>query len=90
MYRSRSQWQVTTEQPFVTGSLADLYPEEAAEWDSELNAPLTATMITPGSKKKVGWVCRKCQRKWQARINSRTRGGHGVRGHVTVSTGCHM
>jgi predicted metal-binding protein len=68
---------VTTEQPFVTGSLADLYPEVAAEWDSELNAPLTAKMITPGSKKKVGWVCRKCQHKWQARINSRTRGGHG-------------
>ena len=68
---------MTTEQPDVAGSLADLYADVASEWDSELNAPLTAKMITPGSKKKVGWICRKCHYKWQARINSRTRGGHG-------------
>ncbi|WP_319432967.1 zinc-ribbon domain-containing protein [Mycobacterium sp. RTGN5] len=68
---------MVTEQQDGAGSVADLYPEVAAEWDSELNAPLTPKMTTPGSKKKVGWICATCQYKWQARINSRTRGGCG-------------
>ncbi len=68
---------MTAEQPSVAGSLAVQYPEVACEWDTELNHPLTANMTTSGSKRKVGWVCRTCEHKWQARINSRTRGGHG-------------
>ncbi|WP_208857810.1 zinc-ribbon domain-containing protein, partial [Mycobacterium parascrofulaceum] len=57
--------------------LAALYPEVASEWDAEANAPLTAAMITVGSKKKVAWICGKCGHKWQARVGTRTRGGHG-------------
>jgi rubrerythrin len=68
---------MTIEQPGVAESLADQYPEVAREWDSALNHPLTAKMVTPGSKRKVGWVCSACQHRWPARINSRTRGGHG-------------
>jgi transposase-like protein len=68
---------VTTERPSGDHSLADQHPEIAREWDSELNHPLAAKMVTPGAKRKVGWVCERCQYKWQARINSRTRGGHG-------------
>ena len=68
---------MTSEPTGGDNSLADQYPEVASEWDSELNKPLTAKMVTPGSKKKVGWVCGTCHHKWQARVNSRTRGGHG-------------
>lgn len=67
---------MSTEQPSDGNSLVDQYPEIAWEWDSKLNHPLTANMITPGSKRKVGWVCSTCEHKWQARVNSRTRGGH--------------
>src|SRR6202022_2018020 len=65
---------MTAEQPSVAGSLAVQYPEVACEWDSELNHPLTANMITPGSKRKVGWVCRTCQHKWQAQVSNRAAG----------------
>ena len=41
---------MTAEQPSVAGSLAVQYPGMACEWDTELNPPLTANMITPGSK----------------------------------------
>ncbi len=68
---------MTTETPSSNNSLAVQYPEVAREWDSELNHPLTPKMVTPGAKRKVGWVCGTCQHKWQARVNSRTRGGHG-------------
>ncbi len=68
---------MTNHLPNVAGSLADLYPEVASEWDSNLNRSLIPKMVTPGSKRKVGWICKRCQHKWQARISSRTRGGHG-------------
>src|SRR4051812_18504422 len=68
---------MTSEPTSADDSLADLYPEVAREWDSDLNDPLTAKMITPGSKKKVGWLCGTCQHRWQARVDSRTRGGYG-------------
>jgi hypothetical protein len=68
---------MTSEPTGADNSLADQYPEVASEWDSELNHPLTAVMVTPGSKKKVGWLCGTCQYRWQARIASRARGGYG-------------
>ena len=68
---------MTSEPTGGDNSLADQYPAVASEWDSELNHPLTAVMVTPGSKKKVGWLCGTCHHRWQARVNSRTRGGHG-------------
>lgn len=68
---------MTSESTGGGNSLADQYPEVAREWDSDLNDRLTAKMITPGSKKKVGWLCSTCQHRWQARVNSRTRGGCG-------------
>ncbi|ULP49235.1 zinc-ribbon domain-containing protein [Mycolicibacter virginiensis] len=58
-------------------SVAALYPEVASEWDRETNEPVTAAKITPGSKWKAAWICAKCGHRWQARVNSRTRGGHG-------------
>lgn len=68
---------MTCEPASRDNSLVDQYPEISSEWDSELNHPLTPMMVTPGSKKKVGWLCRTCQYRWQARVSSRTGGGHG-------------
>lgn len=78
---------MAVEQTGDDGSLAAGYPEVASEWDSDLNKPLTPAMVTPGSKRKVAWVCGKCGHKWQARINSRTRGGHGCPGCGRRSAG---
>ena len=56
------------------GSLADNYPEIAAEWDYERNAPLLPSEVTFASNKKVWWKCRTCGNVWQTRISQRTRG----------------
>ena len=40
--------------------LATTDPVIAAEWDRELNDPLTAADVSRGSRKKVGWVCKIC------------------------------
>ncbi len=55
------------------GSLADLYPDVAAEWDLEKNAPLTPETTTPASNKTVWWKCTTCGNAWQAKVSSRTR-----------------
>ena len=51
--------------------LAEAYPEIAAEWDFEKNAPLKPTEVLPGSDKKVWWKCSNGH-SWPARIYSRT------------------
>ena len=56
------------------GSLADLYPDIAKQWDYERNAPLTPQDVTPGSQKKVGWICSQGHR-WDAVIYSRKKAG---------------
>lgn len=38
-------------------SLSVLYPELAKEWHPTKNAPLTTVMVSPGSSRKVWWVC---------------------------------
>lgn len=49
--------------------LASQYPEAAKLWDAERNAPLSPQDVTPGSKTKVWWHCKKDHR-WQAAIFS--------------------
>lgn len=55
--------------------LASQMPELAKEWDAELNAPLTAEMVTLGSGKLVWWSCDQGH-VWRARIFNRTK-SHG-------------
>ena len=38
-------------------SLAITNPDLVKEWDYEKNAPLTPDDVTPGSGKKVWWIC---------------------------------
>lgn len=56
-------------------SLASEYPEVAAEWDYEFNAPQTPDNFDPYSNEKTGWICKTCGYKWVTGIVSRTYDG---------------
>ena len=53
--------------------LATLYPELAAEWDGERNAPLAPGELLPGSHRHVWWRCKKGH-GWRASVKSRVAG----------------
>jgi rubrerythrin len=61
----------------TSGSLLDRFPDIAAEWDYVKNEGLRPEKETPGSSKKVWWLCRVCNNSWQATISSRTTNGNG-------------
>jgi hypothetical protein len=56
-----------------SGSLADKYPQIASEWHPIRNGGLTPDQVTPGSGKKVWWICNRGH-EWQSVIYSRTHG----------------
>lgn len=58
-------------------SLGNAYPEIAAEWNIELNAPLMPEMVTPGSHHKTWWNCPRGHEPYQTTILARTNGGNG-------------
>ena len=59
----------------IENSLFTLKPELVQEWDLELNGELTPKDVTPGSKKKVYWRCKKNkEHSWRAAIFSRVHG----------------
>lgn len=53
--------------------LLTLYPNVAAQWDSEKNGTLTPDMVLPSAHDKVWWRC-ELGHSWQAAVFSRT--GH--------------
>lgn len=56
-----------------SGSLLDVYPEVAKEWNAVRNEELTPEKCTPKSNKKVWWIC-KNDHEWQAMICNRVKG----------------
>lgn len=54
--------------------LATKAPALAEEWDTDSNSPITPESVSPGSHKKVWWVCRKCGNRWPAEVKSRYSG----------------
>ena len=52
--------------------LATKFPEIAAQWHPELNAPLTPDHISPNSGRKVWWIC-DYGHEWQATVMHRVR-----------------
>lgn len=54
-------------------SLQEAYPEIAAEWHPTKNGTVTPDDVTPGSPKKMWWICQKGH-EWQAAISDRVRG----------------
>jgi hypothetical protein len=53
--------------------LQTVNPVLAKEWHPTRNGDLTARYVTPGSDKKVWWICVKGH-EWQATVGSRSRG----------------
>lgn len=56
--------------------LASQMPKLAAEWASDLNAPLTPAMVTLGSGKRVWWRCDQGH-VWLTAVFNRVRSGSG-------------
>ena len=66
--------------PYCTGirvgqgnDLATLYPELAAQWDTQKNAPRTPSEFSAGSHSLVWWLCEKGH-SWRSQIKSRVSG----------------
>ena len=55
--------------------LATLHDELLVEWNYDKNE-LNPQLVSPGSSKKVWWICKKCTYEWYASIVDRTH-GHG-------------
>jgi len=60
--------------PPFENSLASTYPEVAAEWNHEKNAPLSPDMFMPRSDRKVWWKCSARGHEYFSRIADRTTG----------------
>ena len=59
-------------------SLADLFPELAAEWHPSKNGDLTPGDVVAGSNKKVWWKCPVADdHEWVAWVSNRSRLGRG-------------
>ena len=54
-------------------SLAEAFPEIAAEWHPTMNGELKPEIVTASSREKVWWKCEHGH-KWQAIIDNRTKG----------------
>ena len=52
-------------------SLADLYPDVAAQWHPSRNAPLTPHEVRPGSHKRVWWK-NSAGEEWESTVYNRT------------------
>lgn len=52
-------------------SLAALYPEIAATWDVDKNAPLRPEDVRSQSSRKVWWKCTQCGTSWQSDVQHR-------------------
>lgn len=59
--------------PSPTYNLLFLNPELSKEWNYQKNGKLKPPDVTPGSSKKVWWLC-KNNHEWQAEVNHRVDG----------------
>ncbi|MGW0554396.1 zinc-ribbon domain-containing protein [Streptomyces sp. NPDC002926] len=58
-------------------SVADTYPEIAAEFIENLDNDLSISQLKPNSNYRCRWRCRTCSNEWAATPNNRTRGQTG-------------
>lgn len=61
----------------VEGSLADIHPELAKQWDNKRNFPVTPRNIKPRSRHKRWWICPEKRHSYKASPDNRV--GHGSR-----------
>lgn len=86
------EWQASVEKrhsrnfgcPYCSGRraseehcLAADNPALALEWHPTQNGDLTAYDVTPGSGRKIWWLCPRCGNQWQASVSNRNLRGHG-------------
>lgn len=74
-----------------SNSLSTLNPELANQWHPTKNGSLTPLDFTPGSSKKVWWLCKKApDHEWESSIKNRTkgRGCPMCRGLYVVNSNC--
>jgi hypothetical protein len=55
-------------------SLADRFPQVAAQWHPERNEDLTPDLVSAKSGQRVWWLCPDCSNEWQAPVFSRANG----------------
>lgn len=72
-----AQQAITKATPKPGRSLADLYPDIAAEWHPTLNAPVTAADVNPGSRTKRWWQCKHGGHVWASPPYKRANRGDG-------------
>lgn len=58
-------------------TLADKFPDVAAEWHPELNGSLRPDQVLPGSGKRAYWLCARAGHTYRVSPNGRTTGGTG-------------
>jgi hypothetical protein len=68
--------------PKPGNSLAERFPDIAADWHTERNHPLTPELISAKSRRPVWWRCRTCEYEWEAAVYSRAN-GHGCKACAT-------
>ena len=69
---------VCTNREILPGSndLSSRFPELAAQWHPTQNGALSPEQVSPGTRRKVWWICEKGH-VWQASVVSRTSDGCG-------------
>jgi Probable Zinc-ribbon domain/Protein of unknown function (DUF559) len=60
--------------PKLGHSLAERFPELAAEWHTERNYPSTPEQISAKSRRRVWWRCQPASHEWEAPVYSRANG----------------
>lgn len=55
-------------------SLADLYPDVAAQWHPTKNGEVGAGDVMPKTNNRAWWLCPKCGCEWQTKVSTRTAG----------------
>jgi len=61
------------------GSLAERFPDIAAEWHHKENNTTSPSDITPGTEVKYWWICGVCNYEWKSSPHSRIH-SKGIRG----------
>lgn len=59
--------------PLAGESLAEQYPDIAAQWHPTANGPLTPEGVKPRSGRKIRWLCGACGHPWIASLKDRIR-----------------
>lgn len=57
--------------------LASCCPNVAKEWHPSKNETLTPEQVTPGSNKRVWWLCPKCGHEWKTSVIERAKNATG-------------